>query len=340
MIDEVDQVAGDPVCQALLKTIASKCRNEGGCLILAGQRATAQWVGGADLRALVDIAVLGRFARPGEARKAVGEDVGIPDMGQYGEGHPGVFLVTELGGGGSYHRGRVFNLDQPADIDTIVARRAGHRPPYQLEAALSALSADWAAITSQAPGDGDGDGGTDSNTGGGGPAAGPAGPGAAGQVLPGTGQITAKIGQARGLAADTPEIPAIPAGMEQHAAQLLAERRRQALEQNFSDVTIPAQVASVLLSLLAGPGGTTAGQAAGVIGKSKPAAHRYLSALRASGIARLDGSGRGARFRLADDTRPRTPLTVLPGGDSPDPSDDQDEGEGDGENATGTGDRQ
>jgi DNA-binding transcriptional ArsR family regulator len=85
------------------------------------------------------------------------------------------------------------------------------------------------------------------------------------------------------------------------------------------------------LSLLADPGSTTAGQAAGVIGKSKPAAHRYLSALRASGIARLDGSGRGARFRLVDEPPgPWPPLTVLPGGD----------GQDDDEDTTEAGDRQ
>jgi hypothetical protein len=68
-IDEIDQVAADPVCRALLDNIASKCRSEGVALIFAGQRATAQWMGGANLRANVDIAILGRFARSGEAAK-------------------------------------------------------------------------------------------------------------------------------------------------------------------------------------------------------------------------------------------------------------------------------
>jgi hypothetical protein len=99
VIDEIDMVTADPVCKDLLKTIASKCRNEAITLIFAGQGATAAWVGGADLRANVDIAVLGRFARRGEARKATGDEADLPDMGEYGEGHPGVFLITELGGG-------------------------------------------------------------------------------------------------------------------------------------------------------------------------------------------------------------------------------------------------
>ena len=135
-IDEVDQVAADPVCQRLLDTIASKCRSEGFALIIAGQRATAQWMGGANLRANLDIAVLGRFARAGEARKATGEEVDLPDMGEYGEGRPGVFLITELGGGGGYDRGRVFKLDDPAAIDAIVARRAADLPPARARARL------------------------------------------------------------------------------------------------------------------------------------------------------------------------------------------------------------
>ncbi len=59
-------------------------------------------------------------------------------MGEYGEGRPGVFLITELGGGGGYERGRVFKLDDPADIDAIVARRAAGRRPYVPEPALAA----------------------------------------------------------------------------------------------------------------------------------------------------------------------------------------------------------
>jgi DNA segregation ATPase FtsK/SpoIIIE-like protein len=42
MIDEVDAVASDPECKALLAKIASKCRSEGVALIIAGQRATVQ----------------------------------------------------------------------------------------------------------------------------------------------------------------------------------------------------------------------------------------------------------------------------------------------------------
>src|SRR5208283_3664845 len=216
-IDEIDQVAADPVCRAQLDNIASKCRSEGVALIFAGQRATAQWMGGANLRANVDIAVLGRFARSGEARKAVGEEVDLPDMGEYGEGRPGVFLITELGGGGGYERGRVFNLHKPEDIDAVVARRAAARLPHVPEPALASLAELWAKAT------GPGEHGEDQGAG---PAIGPA----TGQLIEGTGHITAKIDQARALAEEDPDLPDIPPEMAPHAAELTDLRRGQFLD--------------------------------------------------------------------------------------------------------------
>jgi IclR helix-turn-helix domain len=300
-IDEVDLVARDPVCKQLLSDIASKCRSEAVALIIAGQRATAQWLGGADLRANVDIAVLGRFARPSEARKATGEEIDLPDMGEYGEGRPGVFLITELGGGGSYERGRVFKLDDPASIEAIVSRRLATRRTYVPEPAFAGLAGEWAQITSAAPCDD----GEDSD----GPS--PRPPSSAGRLVQGTEDIKTKISAARDQAGGDPDLPEIPPEMEDHYARLLAERQRQALEQNYGDVTIPREVISVLLSLLAAPDGITSSQAAEAIGKSKPHAHRYLSALRARGVAQMDGGGRGAKFRLAGETESR-PLSLVP----------------------------
>ena len=124
-------------------------------------------------------------------------------MGEYGEGRPGVFLITELGGGGGYERGRVFKLDDPADIDTIVARRAAARRPYVPEPALAALADLWAKITG--PGGDDGqDQGADGR--------GRRRPEPAGQLIEGTGQITAKIGQARALAEAGPGPAGDPPG--------------------------------------------------------------------------------------------------------------------------------
>ena len=291
-IDEIDQVASDQVCRELLDNIASKCRSEGVTLIFAGQRATAQWMGGANLRANVDIAILGRFARSGEARKAVGEEVDVPDMGEYGEGRPGVFLVTELGGGGGYERGRVFNLHKPGDIDAIVAARAAGRRAYIPEPALAGLSGLWAKVTGSGD-DGQGDATEPAPVPGGG---GPAGDrGGAAMLVRGTEQITAKIGRALALVADDPELPEIPEEMAGHAAAMLAERRRQFFAAH-EGVQIPAEDLPVILAALAFPGGTTSSAVGEAIGKGRSTAHRYLTRLALTGQAEVRGKGRGARF--------------------------------------------
>ena len=286
-IDEIDQVAGDPVCQRLLDNIASKCRSEGVALIFAGQRATAQWMGGANLRANVDIAILGRFARSGEARKAVGEEVDLPDMGEYGEGRPGVFLITELGGGGGYERGRVFNLHKPEDIDAVVSRRAAGRRPYVPEPALGRLDELWAKVTGAGrPGAGE-----DLDDGDGVPQ-----PGLArGQVIPGTGQITAKIGQARALAEEDPELAEIPPEMAAHAAEQLAERRRQFLDA-YTSVELPEPDRRVLLAMLARPDGVSTRAAAAALPWSHTRVHQQLQRWQRDGIAEMRGKGSGRRW--------------------------------------------
>ena len=70
LIDEVDAVAGIPEAKVLLQRISSKCRSEGVALILAGQRNTAQWTGGGDVQANVDVAIWGKFARDARASAA------------------------------------------------------------------------------------------------------------------------------------------------------------------------------------------------------------------------------------------------------------------------------
>jgi predicted ArsR family transcriptional regulator len=111
--------------------------------------------------------------------------------------------------------------------------------------------------------------------------------------------------------------------MHAHAATMLAERQRQALASNYGDVDIPA-ARTVLMRLLADPSGTNATDVAAVIGKTKSTAHRYLSALHATGVARLNGTGRGARFRLTSSSRPpgpaRPPLALVPPPDEDDDS--------------------
>jgi hypothetical protein len=304
-IDEIDQVAADPSCQRLLSQIASKCRSEGFALIISGQRATAQWMGGADLRANVDIAVLGRFARAGEARKATGEEVDLPDMGAYGEGRPGVFLITELGGGGGYERGRVFNLSDPAAIDAIVARRAADLRPHVPEPAFDGLADLWAKITG---GDEDQD---DDDDGGAGTASRPA----SGRLIEGTEQITAKIGQARAQAEQDPELPDIPPEMAGHAAEQLAERRRQFMDA-YTDMTLPEPDQQALLAMLAAPGGVSTRAAAAALPWSHTRVHQQLQRWQRDGIAELRGKGSGRRWHRTGDEAPGSagypPLRAVP----------------------------
>ncbi len=291
VIDEVDAVAADPECKALLAKIASKCRSEAVALVLAGQRATVQWMGGGDLRALVDIGVLGRFSRPAEARKVTGEEIDMPDMGAYGEGHPGVFLVTELGGGGGYDRGRVFKLSEPDDLDRIVAARLARQRPYIPEPGFARMARLWAQITGAIPDDEAGS--TD------------AGPGDAGGPALGldlaedadeTAVVTAKIAAARQLAAQDPELAEIPPEMHGHAAAMLAGRRRQFLAQ-YADIDIPPAELAAITELLAAPGGTSTAAVAERLGKGRTTAHRYLTRLALAGHAETYGRGRGAGFR-------------------------------------------
>jgi hypothetical protein len=75
-------------------------------------------------------------------------------MGAYGEGAPGVFLVTELGGGGGYDRGRIFKLSEPADLQAIVETRLAGRRPYVPEAAFGGISDLWDRAAGEDPEDG------------------------------------------------------------------------------------------------------------------------------------------------------------------------------------------
>ena len=147
-IDEYDAVAADPACNKLLQKIDSKQRSEGVALVKAGQRATAQWSGGANARANVDIAVWGKFARGGERGHVAGHEADLPDMGEYGEGNAGVFAVAELPYTGSHGKGRTFYWGEEAPgLQALVADRASRRRPHALEPGLARLAGAWAKIT-------------------------------------------------------------------------------------------------------------------------------------------------------------------------------------------------
>jgi hypothetical protein len=336
-LDEIDRLASIPDAKTLLQLITSKCRSEGVTLIMAGQRGTAQWTGGGDVQSQVDIAIYGKFARDSRERGHVaGADANLPSMSEYGEGHPGVFGVTDLPPEGEVDKGRTFYWgESSAGIQRLIAARARTRRPLrQLEPALRALQPLWDAITSAAAPAGGygyddlGDPPAVAAT------AAPAGEGftrpdvqfgAGGQVVPGTEQTRAKIGAALdSLAAADQTVAAVAAVDDSQWAAAVAQRRAQALAQNYGDVDVPGPVMQVLIPLLQHPDGTTAQLAGEAIKEatgsgSRSSAHRYLQALCVAGIARLDGSGRGARFRHASSPAPagaRPGLTVVPEDDT------------------------
>lgn len=335
-IDEIDAVAGIPEAKPILQRIASKCRSEGFALIMAGQRGTAQWTGGGDVQSQVDIAIWGKFARDSRERGHVaGADANLPSMSEYGEGHPGVFGVTDLPPTGDYGKGRTFYWgESSAGILRLIAARAATRRPHRLEPALRGLQPLWDAITSAGP---------DDVRGYEGPAAAgspqsPAGPdlradprfdvrlGAAGQAVTGIAATRAKIGAALdSLAGADQVLAAVPEVPDGEWAAAVAQRQAQALAANYGDVDVPAAAMTVLTRLLAEPAGTSAFEAGEALKAatgtgSKSLAHRYLVALRVAGLARLDGSGRASRFRLASSpvpqgTQSRPGLAVVPDDD-------------------------
>lgn len=132
MIDEIDPFAEIPACRQVLEHLASKGREFGVTTVRAGQRGTAEWTGGGNVRAVDGVFCLGKVNRSMEAMHAAG-DLGLrlPDMSEYGDGHPGVWVIAEVGGG--WQAGRSFKLSEPADVARIVADRAHTQPDLKPE---------------------------------------------------------------------------------------------------------------------------------------------------------------------------------------------------------------
>ena len=274
-------------------------------LVIAGQRATVQWMGGGDLRANVDIAVLGRFARAAEARKATGEEFDMPDMGAYGEGHPGVFLVTELGGGGGYDRGRVFKLSEPEQLDRIVADRLARQRPYIPEPGFARMAKLWAQITGAIPDDDTGS--TDAGLG---------DPGGLDLGLDlaadadETAAVTAKIAAARELAAQDIEVAEIPPEMAGHAAAMLAERRRQFDADYAADMAADGQQVAITGRCSPRPPACRpAPRPPRCPGCSHTTVARQFHEWRLEGVAEV----RGQRLRRGAGTSPAGPPRQHPG---------------------------
>jgi hypothetical protein len=308
IIDEIDAAAAinsDPETgKAILGLIASKCRSEGWALVVAAQRATAEWLGGADVRANLDAAVYGKFSRSGEAGHIAGSDYTLPDMGAYGENNAGVFAVTELPPTGEITMGRTFMLDDLGDIDRIVAARLAVRRPYVLEPALAGRAEVWAKIT-----------GTD-----------PVEPGDVPVLTSGTAgtggaqAARAKIARAQDrLAEPWPDVPPIPPDRETEAADELAERRRQHRAE-YINFALPEADQAKLRAMLAATDGISTREAAAALPWSHTYVHRQLTRWCDEGTAELRGTGSDRRYHAVPDTAPGTApspaagphLTVVP----------------------------
>jgi hypothetical protein len=136
VLDEIDGLVGgnSAMAQAAredLTYIVSKGRSESIGVIIVGQRGTAKWLGGADLRALLEQVVLLKVNRPNEVHLATGGvDLNLPDMTTYGEGKAGVALICGMDG--SHDAGRTFKF---SDLDDIL-RISSSRTPSPLEPGL------------------------------------------------------------------------------------------------------------------------------------------------------------------------------------------------------------
>lgn len=130
--DEIDALARYPAARELLRDIYSKGGSEAVAPVVAGQRGTAEWIGGGDIRALVDVFAVGMIGRRSEAMHAAG-DLGMemPDMSKYGEGKKGVWAVAELGG--EIRTGRTFLLKEPGDLRRLAEERAMSQPDLEPE---------------------------------------------------------------------------------------------------------------------------------------------------------------------------------------------------------------
>ena len=132
IMDEIDSAAAIWAIRRQLEDIASKGREYGVTLVRSGQRGTAEWTGGGNVRANDDVFCLGMVNRASEAMHAAG-NLGLlmPDMAAYGEGHGGVWVIAETGG--EQDAGRSFMLKDPPDIARIVAQRADCQPDLKPE---------------------------------------------------------------------------------------------------------------------------------------------------------------------------------------------------------------
>jgi hypothetical protein len=318
--DEIDTLSRMPAARELLRDIFSKGGSEGVAPVIAGQRGTAEWIGGGDVRALVDVFALSQVNRRGEAMHAAG-DIGLemPDMARYGDGRKGVWAIAELGG--DMQTGRSFLLKEPDDLRKLAEERALYQPDLEPELKTflgksyeNLLStepfAKWAR-DQQGPR----------------PVIARPRPDAPDPVPDGAGPARTAVLAEDGLDALDEELNAsVPDDLRRRwlkQGEKLAETRR-VLQETAAvpqpDVTpeeqaaytramwdteaeqteIPPDIRARLLGLVAGEG-ISARQAVNALGIPEAGRAKvtwWLNRLRWEGVVRLEGKGRGAKWKL------------------------------------------
>ena len=140
IIDEIDETGKIEGASKILEFLASKQRKAAVILILAGQRATATWTGGAGVRINLSTVVTGMLARDSESRHAVGAENEIPDIAEYCGGEAGFFQIWSTRAKKILARGRSFYIGSIGEQqEHIISRRDPAARPV-LEGAAEAAA--------------------------------------------------------------------------------------------------------------------------------------------------------------------------------------------------------
>ncbi len=149
--DEIDETAKPEGASKILEFLASKQRKAAVILILAGQRATATWTGGAGVRINLSTVVTGMLARESESRHAVGAENEIPDIAGYSGGEAGFFQIWSVRAKKILARGRGFYIGRIGDQQREIISKRDPAARPALEGA-GEITAPAPAQDRQAPG--------------------------------------------------------------------------------------------------------------------------------------------------------------------------------------------
>lgn len=293
VLDEIDGLVGGNSTAALaarenLTYIVSKGRSESIGVVIVGQRGTAKWLGGADLRALLEQIVLLKVNRPREASMATGGvDLNLPDMTTYGEGKAGVAMVCGMDG--SHYGGRTFKFH---DLDDVL-RVSTSRTPTSLEPGLIEHLGDiyTKLVDGQAPARPSEDAATVSRLDAELEAMLP-------EELREQWQATAeRIDEAKRYAAELKPVEHDP-----RVDSIIAERRRQYAE-DAKAAGVPADARKTVLELAAQPDGVKNKAIVEALNVKRVTAFRYLTALKEEGVIEMRGRGPATAWHLVADEK-------------------------------------